>query len=108
MTRVYSLEKALGQLFGPRKLAPTEFELKRKRQDQAVYRMFRALCKKHGITYKIAPDCYIDLVAPDGSTFCYGHYGDWSETLTRLKQIIETGREGSETWSYFVKEEETK
>jgi hypothetical protein len=102
-----TLEKALGQLFGPGKLAPTEFKLKRKRQDP-VYRMFRALCKKHGITYKIAPDCYIDLVAPDGSKFAYGHYGDWSETLTRLEQVIETGREGLETWSYFVKEGETK
>lgn len=43
------------------------------------YAEFRAYCKTEGITYRIARDGFIEF--SDGESF--GHYGDWSETMTR-------------------------
>ena len=102
MTRVYSLEKMLGQILKPKK--PVIHE------DRSCYREFRSLCKKHGIKYKVANDFYIDLEAPDGSTFCFGHWADWGESLAALEEVIQEGHLGNpnETWSYFVKEGEKK
>ena len=52
----------------------------RKPADPA-YAEFRAYCKKRGITYKVARDGFIEF--SDG--VCFGHYGDWSETLSGHK-----------------------
>jgi hypothetical protein len=44
-----------------------------------AYAAFRAYCRGRGLTYKVARDGFIEF--SDG--VCFGHYGDWAETLSR-------------------------
>ena len=53
----------------------------RKPADPA-YAEFRAYCKARSITYKVARDGFIEF--SDG--VCFGHYGDWAETLSGHKE----------------------
>jgi hypothetical protein len=67
------MQQALTKLFTP--------AAARKPADPA-YAEFRAYCKQRGITYKVTRDGFIEF--SDG--VCFGHYGDWAETLSGHKE----------------------
>lgn len=69
---MHYLNSALNSLFkAPKPRKPAD----------PAYAKFRAYCKDKGLTYKVARDGYIEF--SDGVVF--GHYGDWSETLSGHK-----------------------
>ena len=72
--RLRTLEASLGALFGLGKARPAKAA---KRVADPAYARLRALVKSRGVTYRIARDGYIEF--SDG--VCFGHYGDWQETL---------------------------
>jgi hypothetical protein len=78
----FSLDELLGNLFRPPR--------KPKSKADPDYGKFRRLCKKHGLTYTVADDGYVDVDAPDGARFTVGT-GYWDERLGRLEEILETG-----------------
>jgi hypothetical protein len=75
------LDDILGNLFRPPR--------KPKRKADPDYGKFRRLCKKHGLTYTVADDGYVDIDAPDGASFSIGE--NWDQRLIRLEMIIATG-----------------
>jgi hypothetical protein len=62
------MKRLLSTYFQPAKARPPA---------DPAYAEFRNYCKARGITYKVARDGFIEF--SDG--VCFGHYGDWAETL---------------------------
>ena len=63
--------------------------VKAKRKADPDYGKFRRLCKKHGLTYEVADDGYVDIECPDGNRFSIGQ--GWDMRAYRLEEIITTG-----------------
>jgi hypothetical protein len=76
----FFLDDVLGKLFK---------QPKPKRKADPDYGAFRRLCKRHGLTYAIANDGYVDVEAPDGARFAIGQ--NWDQRVSRLETILETG-----------------
>jgi hypothetical protein len=85
--RLHVLERLLGDAFGldPKKqLTKQQQEAQdwHAAQHRKAYAEFRAACKRDGLTYKVSRDGYVEL--SDGRAF--PHFGDWAETLERLRE----------------------
>ena len=92
----FFLDEVLGKLFKPEK---------RKRKPDPDYGKFRRLCKKHGLTYTVADDGYVDVECPDKTRFSIGQ--GWDQRVSRLEEIIETGYDpghGALTWPAKAKD----